>query len=486
MHSAVLHTVLPELILALGAMALLMVGVFTRGAEKAGRIVGWLAIAVLVAAIVAVFMGTGSTTIFDGAFVSDALTRFLKILILLAAAFALLMTFDDFGRARLMLFEYPVLILLGALGMLMMTSANDLIALYLGLELQNLALYVIAAFKRDNVKSSEAGLKYFVLSALSSGLLLYGASILYGVTGSTGYAAIAAAAKAPDLVSNLGLTVGLVFVLVGIAFKLASVPFHMWTPDVYQGAPTPVTAFFSSAAKVAAMAMMLRFTQAALPGAASQWQQIVIFLSIASMVLGAFAAIGQTNIKRMLAYSSIGHIGFALIGLAANNAEGTAGVLLYLAIYVAMTLGSFACVLSMRRKGGNVEDIYDLSGLAKTDLPFAFILGLLMFSLAGIPPLAGFWAKWYVFLPAIKAGLYPLSVIGVVTSVVGAYYYLRIVKIMFFDEPVEAFEPNEDKAFAVMALSAAFILAFVLPFIGGTLFDAATAASLALVPGVAL
>jgi NADH-quinone oxidoreductase subunit N len=260
----------------------------------------------------------------------------------------------------------------------------------------------------------------------------------------------------------------------------------MWTPDVYQGAPTPVTAFFSSAAKVAAMAMMLRFTQAALPGAASQWQQIVIFLSIASMVLGAFAAIGQTNIKRMLAYSSIGHIGFALIGLAANNAEGTAGVLLYLAIYVAMTLGSFACVLSMRRKGGNVEDIYDLSGLAKTDLPFAFILGLLMFSLAGIPPLAGFWAKWYVFLPAIKAGLYPLSVIGVVTSVVGAYYYLRIVKIMFFDEPVEAFEPNEDKAFAVMALSAAFILAFVLPFIGGTLFDAATAASLALVPGVAL
>ena len=276
-------------------------------------------------------------------------------------------------------------------------------------------------------------------------MLLYGASLLYGVTGSTGYAAIAAAAKAPDMAANIGLTVGLVFVLVGIAFKIAAVPFHMWTPDVYQGAPTPVTAFFSSAAKVAAMAMLLRFTQSALPGAASQWQQIIIFLSIASMVLGAFAAIGQRNIKRLLAYSSIGHIGFVLIGLAANNAEGTAGVLIYLAIYVPMTLGAFACVLSMRRKGGNVEDISELSGLAKTNLPFAFILGLLMFSLAGIPPLAGFWAKWYVFLPAIKAGLYPLSVIGVVTSVIGAFYYLRIVKIMFFDEAAEAFEPNEDK-----------------------------------------
>jgi NADH-quinone oxidoreductase subunit N len=324
------------------------------------------------------------------------------------------------------------------------------------------------------------------LSALSSGLLLYGASLLYGVTGSTGYAAIAAAAKAPDMATNIGLTVGLVFVLVGIAFKIAAVPFHMWTPDVYQGAPTPVTAFFSSAAKVAAMAILLRFTQSALPGAASQWQQIIIFLSIASMALGAFAAIGQRNIKRLLAYSSIGHIGFVLIGLAANNAEGTAGVLIYLAIYVPMTLGAFACVLSMRRKGGNVEDISELSGLANTNLPFAFVLGLLMFSMAGIPPLAGFWAKWYVFLPAIKAGLYPLAVIGVVTSVIGAFYYLRIVKIMFFDDAAEAFEPNEDKAFAVMALSAAFVLAFVLPFIGGALVDAATAAAAVLAPGVAL
>jgi NADH-quinone oxidoreductase subunit N len=482
MDSAVLHVILPELILAIGALALLMVGVFTTGAETAGRVVAWLALGVLLAAAVAVFAETGTASVFDGAFVSDGYTRFLKILILVAAALTLLITFDDFGRERLMLFEYPVLMLLATLGMLMMVSANDLIALYLGLELQSLALYVIAAFRRDDVRSSEAGLKYFVLGALSSGMLLYGASMLYGVTGTTGYAGIATAAAGSGMLSNIGLTVGLVFVLVGLAFKVAAVPFHMWTPDVYQGAPTPVTAFFAGAPKVAAMALILRFTLSALPAVAPEWQQIVIFLSIASMVLGAFAAIGQTSIKRLLAYSSIGHVGFALLGLAANNAEGAAGVLIYLAIYVAMTLGAFACVLSMRRKGGNVEEISELAGLAKTDLPFASILALLMFSLAGIPPLAGFWAKWYVFLPAIKAGLYPLAVIGVVSSVIGAFYYLRIVKVMFFDEPVGAFEPRETKASVVMALSAVFVLAFVLPFIGGTVVDAATAASTVLVP----
>jgi NADH-quinone oxidoreductase subunit N len=385
-----------------------------------------------------------------------------------------------------MLFEYPVMMLLAVLGMVMMVSANDLIALYLGLELQNLALYVIAAFKRDSVRSSEAGLKYFVLSALASGLLLYGASLLYGVTGSTGYVEIAAASRVPEMASNIGLTVGLVFVLVGLAFKIASVPFHMWTPDVYQGAPTPVTVFLASASKVAAMALIVRFTQAALPGIAAEWQQIVIFLAIASMVLGAFAAIGQTNIKRLLAYSAIGHVGFALIGLAANNTEGTAGVLIYLAIYVAMTLGSFACVLAMRRKGGNVESISDLAGLAKTDLTYATILAILMFSLAGIPPLAGFWAKWYVFLAAIKAGLYPLAVIGVVTSVVGAFYYLRIVKIMFFDDSGEAFLQRERKTSVVMALSAAFVVLFVLPFIGDTLVEAAHAAAAVLAPAQVL
>jgi NADH-quinone oxidoreductase subunit N len=482
MDSTVLHVVLPELILALGAIVLLMIGVFSPNAEAAGRTVSWLAIAVLVAAAIAIFSQSGASSIFNDAFVSDGFTRFLKIVILVGAALTLLMTFDNFGRAKLLLFEYPVLILLATLGMLMMVSANDLIALYLGLELQSLALYVIAAFNRDDVRSSEAGLKYFVLGALSSGMLLYGASMLYGVTGSTSYATIAAVAKIPEMATNIGLTFGLVFVLVGLAFKIAAVPFHMWTPDVYQGAPTPVTAFFAGAPKIAAMALLLRFTQAALPGIAPEWQQIVIFLSIASMVLGAFAAIGQNNIKRLLAYSSIGHVGFALLGLAANSTEGTTGVLIYLAIYVAMTLGAFACVLSMRRGDSYVENISDLSGLARTDLTFATILALLMFSLAGIPPLAGFWAKWYVFLPAIKAGLYPLSVIGVVSSVIGAYYYLRIVKVMFFDEPAEAFAPREGGTFAVMALSAAFVLAFVLPFVGGALVDAATAAASVLVP----
>jgi NADH-quinone oxidoreductase subunit N len=486
MDSALLHTILPELILAVGALTLLMIGVFTSNGERAGRLIGWLAIGVFIAAIIAIFQQSGVASVFENAFVSDPLTRFFKIVILVAAVLSLLMTFDDFGRIKLMLFEYPVLMLLAALGMLMMVSANDLIALYLGLELQNLALYVIAAFKRDSVRSSEAGLKYFVLSALASGLLLYGASLLYGVTGSTGYVEIAAASRVPEMASNIGLTVGLVFVLVGLAFKIASVPFHMWTPDVYQGAPTPVTVFLASASKVAAMALIVRFTQAALPGIAAEWQQIVIFLAIASMVLGAFAAIGQTNIKRLLAYSAIGHVGFALIGLAANNTEGTAGVLIYLAIYVAMTLGSFACVLAMRRKGGNVESISDLAGLAKTDLTYATILAILMFSLAGIPPLAGFWAKWYVFLAAIKAGLYPLAVIGVVTSVVGAFYYLRIVKIMFFDDSGEAFLQRERKTSVVMALSAAFVVLFVLPFIGDTLVEAAHAAAAVLAPAQVL
>ena len=483
MDFSLLAPVLPELILAIGAMALLMLGAFSKDGVAAGKVTAWLAIGVLLAAAVYVASSV-SGTMFDGAFVSDGMTRFLKVLILIAAALTLLLTMDDFGRARVMLFEYPVLVLLATLGMMMMVSANDLIALYLGLELQSLALYVIAAFKRDDVKSSEAGLKYFVLGALSSGMLLYGASMLYGVTGSTGYGEIATAMKSAGMSTNIGLIVGLVFVMVGLAFKISAVPFHMWTPDVYEGAPTPVTAFFAGAPKVAAIALLLRFTQSALPAAAVQWQQIVIFLSIASMVLGAFAAIGQTNIKRLMAYSSIGHVGFALVGLSANNAEGTAGVLIYLAIYVAMTLGTFACILSMRRGDKNVEDISELAGLAKTDLRLAAILAILMFSLAGIPPLAGFWAKWYAFLPAIKAGLYPLAVIGVVASVIGAFYYLRIIKIMFFDEPAASFEPVEGKAMLVMALSAAFVVAFVLPFIGGALTEAATAAASTLMPAV--
>ena len=483
MDFAQLAPAYPELLLAGGALALLMIGAFMKDAEAAGKIVGWLAVLVLAGALVLdLRQPIEPVTLFDGAYVADGLARFLKFQVLLGSAGALLLTFNDFERSKLLQFEYPVLVLLATLGMLMMVAANDLISLYLGLELQSLALYVVAAFKRDDVKSSEAGLKYFVLGALSSGMLLYGASLLYGITGSTGYAAIAAAAKADA--QNIGLIGGLVFVLVGLAFKVSAVPFHMWTPDVYQGAPTPVTAFFAAAPKVAAMALLVRFTQSALPAASAQWQQIIIFLSIASMVLGAFAAIGQTNIKRLMAYSSIGHVGFALIGLAANNTEGTAGVLIYLAIYVLMTLGTFACILSMRRGGKNVEEIADLAGLAKTDLTLATVLAILMFSLAGIPPLAGFWAKWYAFLPAIKAGLYPLSIIGVLASVVGAYYYLRIVKIMFFDESAPAFEPIEGKALVVMTIAALFVVGFVLPLVGGSVVDAASAAAAGFVPPV--
>jgi NADH-quinone oxidoreductase subunit N len=343
----------------------------------------------------------------------------------------------------------------------MMISANDLIALYLGLELQSLALYVMAAIRRDDLRSSEAGLKYFVLGALSSGMLLYGASLIYGFTGSTSFASIAAVAAQPGAGQNIGLIIGLVFLLVGIAFKISAVPFHMWTPDVYEGAPTPVTAFFASAPKVAAMALFMRVALESFAGIKPQWQQVVTALAIASMVLGAFAAIGQTNIKRLLAYSAIGNIGYALIGLAAGSPEGAQGVIFYLVIYVAMTLGAFACVLAMRRDDRMVEDIEELSGLAQNNLAMATVFAILMFSLAGIPPLAGFFAKFYVFVAAVKEGMWALAIIGVLASVVGAYYYVRIVKIMFFDEPREKFANIQPKAGFVMGVMGLFILLYV-------------------------
>jgi NADH-quinone oxidoreductase subunit N len=355
-------------------------------------------------------------------------------------------------------FEFAVLVLLATTGMMMMISANDLIALYVGLELQSLALYVIAAFRRDSARSAEAGLKYFVLGALSSGMLLYGASLVYGFTGSTEFAIIAAAVQPSG--ANLGLVVGLVFLMAGFAFKISAVPFHMWTPDVYEGAPTPVTAFFAAAPKLAAMALTVRVLITAFPAVTLQWQQIVVFLAIASMALGSFAAIGQTNIKRLMAYSSIGHMGYALVGLAAGSAEGVAGVIIYLAIYLVMTLGTFACILAMRRDGRMIEDIDALAGLSRTQPMMAFLLAMLLFSLAGIPPLAGFFAKFYVFLAAIHAGLYALAVIGVLLSVVGAYYYLRIVKLMYFDAPAERFEPMQAPLAAVLGVSGAFILLY--------------------------
>ena len=456
MESVNFATILPELILAAGAMALLMLGVFLR--KEQGEFVLGLAILVIIVAGVFVAMGQGTETAFQGSFIVDSFARVMKLLTLTGAAAALLMSIDYWRGHGQLKFEFPVLVLLATTGMMMMISANDLISLYVGLELQSLALYVIAAFDRDSAKSSEAGLKYFVLGALSSGMLLYGASLIYGFTGSTSFATIAEAVQPSG--NNLGLIFGLVFLMAGFAFKISAVPFHMWTPDVYEGAPTPVTAFFAAAPKLAAFALTVRALVAAFPSVTVEWQQIVTFLAIASMGLGAFAAIGQTNIKRLMAYSSIGHMGFALVGLAAGNSEGVEGVIVYLAIYLAMTLGTFACILAMRRNGRMVEDIDALSGLSRTNPLMAFTLAMLLFSLAGIPPLAGFFAKFYVFLAAIHAGLYPLAVIGVLLSAVAAYYYLRIVKLMYFDAPAERFDPMPLALTSVLTVTGLFTLLF--------------------------
>lgn len=452
--------ILPELTLAVGAMALLIMGVFSR--PEQGERVLWLALGVLVLAGILVLRGEGTVSMFNNTFIVDPYARMLDILTLIGVAVALILSRDFWRDAGGVQFEYPVLLLFASTGMLMMVSANDLITLYVGLELQSLALYVLAAFKRDSARSSEAGLKYFVLGALSSGMLLYGASLVYGFTGSTQFSEIAAAVQPSDV--SLGLIFGLVFLLVGFAFKISAVPFHMWTPDVYEGAPTPVTAFFAAAPKIAAMALTIRVVITAFPAVTIQWQQIIIFLAIASMALGAFAAIGQHNIKRLMAYSSIGHVGYALVGLAAGTAEGVQGVIIYLAIYLVMTLGTFACILALRRDGKMVEEISELSGLSRTTPMMAFMLGILLFSLAGIPPLAGFFAKFYVFLAAIEAGLYVLAVVGVLLSVVGAYYYLRIVKIMYFDEPSERFEPMPKILAGVLGVSGVLtLLYFVYP-----------------------
>jgi NADH-quinone oxidoreductase subunit N len=446
---------LPEIFLAVAAILLLMYGVFTP--DEPSDAPGWLAVPMLIATgALVVTQEPATVQLFDGAVTVDAFARFMKVLVLIGSALAIVLSFDFLRDAKILKFEYPVLIMLCTVGMMLMASSNNLISLYLSLELQSLAIYVLAAFRRDHVLSSEAGLKYFVLGALSSGLLLYGCSLVYGFTGTTSYSGIVTALQGSE--RSIGLVFGLVFVLAGVAFKLSAVPFHMWTPDVYQGAPTPVTAFMASAPKVAAFAMLIRVVFDAFPGVAGDWQQIVIAISVASMVLGSFAAIGQRNIKRLMAYSSIGHVGYALVGLAPGTPEGVTGVLVYLAIYIAMTLGSFACILAMKRDGVHVEEISELAGLSRTKPMLAFLLAMLLFSLAGIPPLAGFFAKFYVFLAAIQAGYYWLSVIGVVTSVVGAFYYLAIIKTMYFDDPAPAFEPMPAKVMFVLALSGIFTL----------------------------
>jgi len=461
---ASLVPLLPEIILAAGAMALLMLGVFRT--PRTETLIDVLSIILLIIAGVAVvLLPAGKLTAFGGSFVVDDFARFLKVLAIGGSAAAILMSIDYDRREGQQRFEYSVLIVLSTLGMLMLISAADLIALYLGLELMSLPLYVVAASHRNSLRSSEAGLKYFVLGALSSGMLLYGASLVYGFTGTVSFNGIAHSAAE----AGTGLIFGLVFLFAGFCFKVSAVPFHMWTPDVYEGAPTPVTAFFSAAPKVAGIAMFVRVAVMAFPGITTQWQEIVAFVSIASMLLGSFAAIGQRNIKRLMAYSSIGHMGFALIGLAAGTSEGVQGVLVYMAIYVTMTLGTFAVILSMRRGGGMVESIDQLAGLARTHPGMAFMMAMLLFSMAGIPPLAGFFAKFYVFLAAIKAGLYILAVIGVLASVVGAYYYLTIVKTMYFDEPAEGFVGMPAALKVVLGVCALFNIVFFIypaPLVG--------------------
>ena len=469
---AVAHS-LPECVLAVGALVLLMLGVF-RAKDGRDWIISELAIGLLGLAFVLLFFDIKSNAVvWGGSFVDDAFGRFMKGLSLLGAIGALVLSLDFMRREKIDLFEFPVLVVIATLGMLMLISARDLIALYLGLELMSLALYVIAAFHRDNARASEAGLKYFALGALSSGMLLYGASLIYGFAGTVSFDGIAKALAGGT--QSVGVIFGLVFMMAGLSFKMSIVPFHMWTPDVYEGAPTPVTTFFASAAKMAAVAITVRITITAFPSITHQWQQIVVFTSILSMVVGAFAAIGQTNIKRLMAYSSIGHMGFAMVGLAAANEAGVRGVLMYMAIYLVMTLGAFAAILSMRVTGVYVENIGDLAGLARRNGVMAFFLAAIMLSLAGIPPLAGFWAKWFVFMPAVNAGLYPLTVLGVLASTVACFYYLRIVKIMYFDEPARPFDTASPAVSGVLAVSSLMVVLF--SFWPGPITAAAAAAA---------
>ncbi|VXC93158.1 NADH-quinone oxidoreductase subunit N [Sphingomonas sp. T1] len=456
-YAANIAMTLPELVLALGAIALMLVSAW--GGDTSTRAVSIASVFVLVGAGIAL-VGPASSGgyAFDGLYRADAFGAFAKVLIYIASAVAIMMAPSFFARSQGedLRPEYPVLILFSACGMGIMVSASDMLTLYVGLELQSLAAYVLASFMRRDGRSAEAGLKYFVLGALASGILLYGISLVYGFSGTTLFSGIADAYAGTK---SLGLLFGLVFVFAGLAFKISAVPFHMWTPDVYEGAPTPVTAFFASAPKVAAMAMAVRVAIEAMGPATDQWRQIVIFAALASIILGAVAAIGQTNVKRLLAYSSINNVGFALIGLAAGTPEGVSGVLMYLTIYVAMTLGSFLVVLQMRGDDGQpVETIASLAGMSRTRPGLAAALAIFMFSLAGIPPLFGFYAKFAVFSAAVDAGLFPLAVVGIAASVIGAYYYLRVVKTMYFDDPAPAFAPMENKVEGgLIALAAVFV-----------------------------
>jgi NADH-quinone oxidoreductase subunit N len=443
---------LPEIVLACVGLAILIFGVLRKQDSTLPCTMFTLG-GFLIAGLLVLTRTSGFG--FHGQFVADSFSAFNQILIISGAALSTILALDWNRSQGIARFEFPVLMLFATVGMMIMAGASNLMTLYLGLELHSLALYVLAAFARDDLRSSEAGLKYFVLSGLASGLLLYGISLVYGFSGTMDLATLHQLLLKPDG-ATAGLVVGIVFVLVGLAFKVSAVPFHMWTPDVYEGAPTPVTVFFSTAPKVAAMALLLRVMGTSFASLVGAWQLLVVIVSIASMLLGAVAAIGQTNIKRMMAYSSIGHMGYALIGLAVDSAAGVRGTLVYMVIYVFMTAGAFGCILAMRRKGKAVEQISDLAGLAANDPILALAMAVFMFSLAGIPLMSGFFAKLYIFLASVQAGLWTLAIIGVLTSVVGAFYYIRVVKVMYFDAPAERFDPRPASLSFVVAVTGLF------------------------------
>ncbi len=451
---------LPEIVLAGCAMAILVFGVLRK--PEPTFICTMLAVGALILTGVLV-LAAPSGAGYRGLFVVDGFASFMKLLILAGAGLSAILALDYNVREGISRFEFPVLILLSTVGMMIMASTANLMTLYLGLELQSLALYVLCAFARDDLRSAESGLKFFVLGALASGLILYGISLAYGFAGTMQFGELAAALSSPAAASP-GLIVGVVFIVAGLAFKLSAVPFHMWTPDVYEGAPTPVTAFMSTAPKVAAIALMLRALEVPFGHLTPQWTGLIVIVSIGSMLLGALAAIGQSNIKRLMAYSSIGHMGYALVGLAVGTTEGVRGVLVYMVTYVFMSAGVFACIIAMRRRGRALEQISDLSGLARTDPGLSLALAVFMFSMAGIPPFSGFFAKLYVFYPAVQSGYWTLSVVGVLTSVVGAFYYLRIIKIMYFDAAEPAFDARPPSVSFVAGVGALVTtLFFVLP-----------------------
>ncbi len=464
---------IPGLLLAVGGMALLLIGVFSKRDKTSVTTFG----SILILALAAGFsVAAPDGMLFGGLLKTSLFTRFADVLVYLGAAAALLLSLDYNRRESIARFEFPILVLFAVLGMIVMVSAADLMSLYVGFELQSLALYILAASARDSLRSTEAGLKYFVLGALASGLLIYGISLVYGFAGTTNFVSLAA------ILANgagYGTVIGIVFVLVGLAFKVSAAPFHMWTPDVYEGSPTPVTALFGTAPKIATMALLLSVMLGPFGHLLAQWQMLIEILSILSMTLGALAAIGQKNIKRLLAYSSIGHMGYALMGLAAGTLAGVQATLIYLAIYIVMSFGAFACGIAMRRGGQAVETIADLAGLSTEKPGFALALAIFMWAMAGIPPLSGFFGKLYVFSAAINAGLDALAIVGVITSVIGAFYYLRVIKVMYFDAGTPGFDKTATGVRFVMVVGALVTCLFV--FIPGPLIAAADAAAKALI-----